>query len=208
MWYFLVILAILHLGLLKISPQYRYIVQASIPSFSFFFPLLLSSLSVIILVFSNPILFCFFLFLYSTFHVFYFLSFSSVFLCISSTFSFFFCLFFVCLLLYFMLTSMFLLWLSLFIIYFLFLLLSLSLSSTFLLGFLLLSFFACLLLYSPYSSLYLFAYMCFAYYYYYYPPVLLFCIFYLLIFCLPFLLIFLHFSFTFVSLILFFFLSL
>ena len=45
------------------------------------------------LVFSDPILFCLFLFLYTSFHVFYFLSFSSVCLCIYSTFSFSFCLF-------------------------------------------------------------------------------------------------------------------
>ena len=46
-----------------------------------------------ILVFSDPIIFCLFLFLYTTFPVFYYLSFSSVCLCISSTFSFSFCLF-------------------------------------------------------------------------------------------------------------------
>ena len=47
--------------------------------------------------------------------------------------------------------------------------LSLSLSSTFLLGFLLLSFFAFVLLYSPYSSLYPFVHLrVFVYYYYYY----------------------------------------
>ena len=44
-------------------------------------------------------------------------------------------------------------------------------------------------------------YFCFYYYCYYhfYPPVLRFCIFYLSIFCLPFLLIFLLFSFSFFS---------
>ena len=47
----------------------------------------------IILVFSHPILFSLFLFLCSTFLDFYFLSVSSVFLCISSTFSFSFSLF-------------------------------------------------------------------------------------------------------------------
>ena len=45
------------------------------------------------MVFSDPILFSLFLFLCSTFPVFYFLSFPSVFLCTSSTFSFSFSLF-------------------------------------------------------------------------------------------------------------------
>ena len=45
-----------------------------------------------ILAFSHSILFCLFLLLYTTFPVFYFLSFSSVCLCISSTFSLSFCL--------------------------------------------------------------------------------------------------------------------
>ena len=43
LWTF-AIFAILHLGLLKISPQHRYAVQTSISSFSSFFPLLLSIL--------------------------------------------------------------------------------------------------------------------------------------------------------------------
>ena len=46
-----------------------------------------------ILVFSDPILFCLFLLLYTTFPVFYFLSFSSACLCTSSYFSLFFGLF-------------------------------------------------------------------------------------------------------------------
>ena len=91
--------------------------------------------------------------------------------------------FFFCLLLFFLLPSIFLLWFYLFIIYFFFLLLSLSLSSTFLLGFLLLSFFACLLLYSLLFSL---SFRVCVFYYYY--PILLFCTFYLSIFCLLFLL--------------------
>ena len=65
-----------------------------------------------ILVFSDPILFSLFLFLCSTFPVFYFLSFSSVFLCISSTFPF--CL--SCLPSTFFLTAFYLSLLSLFII--------------------------------------------------------------------------------------------
>ena len=84
--------------------------------------------------------------------------------------------FFVCVLLSFLLSSIFLLWFSLFIIYFLFLLLSLSLSSIFLLGFHPLSFFACVLLYSLFSVSF-----CVCVFYYYYP-VLFFCIFYLSIF--------------------------
>ena len=41
---FVVTLAILHLGLLRISPHHRYILHTSLPSFSSFFPLLLSIL--------------------------------------------------------------------------------------------------------------------------------------------------------------------
>ena len=124
-----------------------------------------------ILVFLGPVLFCLFLFrillsLCSTFD----LSPQSVFayhlLSLSPSVTF-----FVCLVLFFLLSSIFLLWFSLFIIHFLFLILSLSLSSTFLLGFLLPSFFACLLFYSPDSSVYLFVF------YYYHYRILLFCIF-------------------------------
>ena len=148
-----------------------------------------------ILVFSDPILFCLFIFLSSIFPVFYFLSFSSVFLCIS--------------LILFLLMSLSLpaLYLSplTYFVYHLFshsASISLSLCSLFLVGFLLLSFFTCLLLHSTYSFLYLFGYMRFIIILLYFFS----CIFYLSFFCLPFLLIFLHFSFSFVFLILFFFL--
>ena len=56
------ILAILHLGLLRISPQHRYIVETSFRSFSSFFPLLLlfskCYIHFFILFFSDPTLFC------------------------------------------------------------------------------------------------------------------------------------------------------
>ena len=159
------IFVIFYLVFWRISPQCRHIVQTWLPLISSFFLCcylfslycqlcILWNIYFFILAFSDPVLFSLFLFLCSTFRVFYFLSFSSVFLCISSTSTFSFSIS-VCLLLSFMLPSIFLLWLSLFIIYFFFLLLSLSLSSTILLGFLLLSFFACIVLCSPYSSLYL-----------------------------------------------------
>ena len=99
----------------------------------------------------------------STFLVLYFLSFSSVFLWISSTFSFFsFCLF-PFLSSTFFLDTFYLSPQTFFVYHLIFLSVSISLSSTFFLGFFLHSFFACLLLYSPYSF-YLFAHLCFFYY--------------------------------------------
>ena len=148
----------------------------------------------LILVFSDPILFYLLLFLCTTFPAFYFLSFSSVCLCISSTFSF-----FTCLLLSFLLSSIFLLWFSLFIIYFLLLLVSFFvfyfpswLSSTF---FFCLSSIIFPLLFTLSFCMYVF--------YYYYPPILLFCIFYLSVFvCL-----FCLFFYVFLSLLFFLFCS-
>ena len=116
-----------------------------------------------ILDFSNPILFYLFLFLSPTSYLLPLPFFAYSLLSLSPSVSF-----FVCLLLSFLLSSIYLLWLSLFILNFLFLLLSLSLSSTFLLGFLLLYFFDCLPLFSPYSFLYLFVYKCFIFYCYFF----------------------------------------
>ena len=152
---------ILHLSLLRISPQHRYIMQTSIPLFSSFFSLLLSIIQIkhfFILVFSDPILFSLYFFQCSTFPV---------------------------------LLSIFLLCLSLHILYFLFLLLSflsvfyflscclLSFSSDFLYHLIFLSasiyffvfcspswisspFILCLSsIIIPYSSLYLFVHLCY-----------------------------------------------
>ena len=157
------ILSILHLGLLRISLQHRYIIQTSIPSFSFLCCYLFSKWYIyfFILFFSDPILFCLFLFLYTTFPVFYFLSFFSICLSISSTLSFSFCLF-VCLSSTFFLAVFYLSSLIFFVYHLLSVSASVSfvvfwfpswLSSTF--------FLSCHLLYSPYSSLSLFEYMCF-----------------------------------------------
>ena len=158
----------LHLGLLRISLQHRYFVQTSFPSFFPSFLLLFYVFSkwkiyFFILVFSDPTLFCLLLFLSSTFPH---LSFS-------------FCLFLS------LSPASFLDVLSLFILYFLFLVLSLSLfvfyfpSSTFSLS-------------SVISPL-LFSLSFCVFYYYCYPPVLIFCICYLSVCCLPFLFIFLYF---------------
>ena len=94
-----VIFVIFYLVFWRISPQCRHIVQTWLPLISSFFLCcylfsLYCQLSILwniyffILAFSDPILFSLFLFLCSTFRVFYFLSFSSVFLCISSTSTF------------------------------------------------------------------------------------------------------------------------
>ena len=145
-FYFSAILAILRLGLLRTSPQHRYIVQTSILSFSYFAVVysLNEAYIFFILVFSYSILSCL------SFSVCYF---PSVFLCISSNFSFSFC-FSLCLLLYFLpvfyllsFSSDFLCLSSTFSFSFC---LFLCLSSTYFLGCLLLSFFASLLLYFPY----------------------------------------------------------
>ena len=164
---FLAILGILHLGL------WGYLLSTDIlcrPQFRRFLPSLLCcyvfskwNIYFFILVFSDPILFCLFLFLYtSSLSSTFCLSLLSVFgyslLSLSPTVSF-----FICLLLSFLLLSFFYLSSLIFFVYHL---LSLSASVSlivfyFLLGFLLLSFFACLLLYPPYSSLYLFGYVCF-----------------------------------------------
>ena len=192
----LAILAILHLGLLRISPQHRYIVQTSIPSFSSFFPLLLNvfskwNIDVFILVFSDPILFCLLLFLYN-----FLLSILRFYLSLN------------------ILNFLFLLlFLSLSVFYFLSCCL-LSFSSDF------------LYLSSSTFSVSFFFFPSFIYFlslpvFYYIPLTLLFifprmCVLLLSLpcsflyflpfsFCLPILLIFLHFSFSFVFLILFFF---
>ena len=71
------------------TPQFH----CFLPSFLYCYLISKWKIYFFILVFSDPILFSLFLVLCSTFPIFYFLSFSSVFPCISSTFSFFFCLF-------------------------------------------------------------------------------------------------------------------
>ena len=103
-----------------------------------------------ILVFSDPIIFCYFLFLCTTFPVFYFLSFSSV--CQSLHILYFFfssAVFFLSPLIFF---SYHLLFLSSFVSLFVFYFPS-RLSCTF--------FFNCLLLHSPFHFRYLFIYLCF-----------------------------------------------
>ena len=156
----LAILAILHLGLLRISPQHRCIMQTSCKSVVFFLPSFVVIYSLnetyifFILVFSYPILLYLFLFLSSTSP------------CLSPL-SFF---------VYHPLSH------SPSVSFFVSLLLSFFVS-------LLLSFFACLPLYFPYSFLFLF--LCVFFYF----PVLIFCILYVSISCLPFPLIFLSFYF-------------
>ena len=104
------ILAILHLGLLRISAQHRYIVQTSNPLFSSFFVAIysLNETYFFISVFSDPVLFSF------SFPVFYFpcLQHSFFLLCLSLHILYFLSpsvSFFVCLLLSFLLPSIFLL---------------------------------------------------------------------------------------------------
>ena len=153
-------LAILHLdgSLEDISPEqiYRANFRRFLPSFHFCYRFFKSNIYLFILVFSDPIIFCLFLFLSSIFPVFYFLSFSSVFLCISVI---------LFLLLSLSLPALYLSPLTFFVYHLFFhsafVSLSLSLSSLFLLVFLLLFFFTCLLLHSPYSFLYFFGYICF-----------------------------------------------
>ena len=104
------ILAILHLGLLRISAQHRYIVQTSNPLFSSFFVAIysLNETYFFISVFSDPVLFSF------SFPVFYLpcLQLSFFLLCLSLHILYFLSpsvSFFVCLLLSFLLPSIFLL---------------------------------------------------------------------------------------------------
>ena len=139
-----------------------------------------------------------------SFPVFYFLSFSSVFLSISSTFSFTFCLF-----LYlpsaFFLAAFYLSPLSFFVYHLILLSTSISFFVFYVPSWLYSIFILCLssVVFPLFFSLSFCAFVYYYYHYYYqhfYPPVLLFCIFYLLIFCLPFLLIFLLFSFSFIFL--------
>ena len=92
------------------------------------------------------------------------------------------------------LSSSFFFWFSLFILYFLFFFLSLDLSVFYFLSFLCSTIFP-LLCSLPLHTCVRFYY--YYYYYYYYFSVLLFCVFYLSVSCLPFLLIFLSFSFSF-----------
>ena len=191
----------------NISPAQIY--RADLTSVVFFF------LSFVAIYFVNEtyissfqsfqiLFFSVFLFLSYNFPIFYFLSFSSVFLCISPTF--YFCLY---LSVFYFLSCCLLLFSSDF----------LCLSSNFSFCFylflcLLLSFLAFFYFHSlqvfydiPLTLLFILLHICvcvFFYYHYYYhlyPPVLLFCIFYLSVFCLPFLLIFLLFSFSFMPLI-------
>ena len=140
-----------------------------------------------ILVFSYPILFC--LFFFSVFYfpsvclslyILYFL-----FLLLSLSLSVFY--FFSCL------ASVFLLWLSLFILYFLFLLLSPSFSVFYFFFWLSPTFFLCL---SSTIFLLLLSFIFHVCYYYRYSSVLLFCVFYLSVFCLAFLFCFSYFFFS------------
>ena len=157
-----------------------------------------------ILVFSDPILFSLFLFLCSTFPVFYFLSFSSVFLCISSTFSF--CLsclsftFLLCLLSFSSSSNFLCLPSNFSFCFYLFLCLLLSFLAFF--------YFHSLpvFYYIPLTLLFMFLHICVFLLLSFLFSVLLFCIFYLSIFCLPLPLIFLLFPFSFIFLILFIFL--
>ena len=143
-----------------------------------------------ILVFSDPILFSLFLFLCSVFPVFYFLSFSSVLLCIFSTFS----LLLLSLSSTFFLAAFYLSPLT-FLVYHLVFSFCFYLFLCLLLSFLDFFYFHSLpvFYYIPLTIFFIFLRIrVFFYYYHFYPSVLLFCIFYLSIFCLPFLLIFLH----------------
>ena len=167
-----------------------------------------------ILVFLDPILFSLFLFLCSTFLVFYFLSFSSFFLCISCPVSFSFSLL-LCLSFTFFLAAFYLSPLTFFVYHLIFLSASISffpcwLSSTFILC---LSYIIFTFLFSLSFCAFVFiiiiiiiiifiiSYSLFLYFLFFF-----FCIFYISVFfCLPFLLIFLLFSFSFLFLILFFF---
>ena len=79
--------------LLSTDTSYGHQFRCFLPSFFCCYLFSKWNIYFFILVFSDPILFSLFLFLCSTFPVFYFLSFPSVFLCTSSTFSFSFSLF-------------------------------------------------------------------------------------------------------------------
>ena len=153
---------------------------------------------------STPCFFCFFfwnsLFRCNTFPVSYFLSFS----CLSLHILYFLCLF-PCLSSIFFLAVFYLSPL----IFFVYHLLSIS-ASVFFFIFYFPSWLSSTFFYGLSSIIFplLFSlsfHVCVFYYYYYYA-ILLFCILYLSVFCKPFLLILLHFSFSFVSLILLFFL--
>ena len=205
---FFAIFAILYVSLFRISPQHRYIVKISPPSFSSFFPLLLSILLMkhIFLQFSlfrsysiQSFFSCVLLSLSSPFYLFplpffaYPLLSLSVFLCVSSTF---------------FLAAFYLFPMTFFVYHLIFLSASISfftfyfpswLSSTFIL-------FLFCIIFPLLFSLSFRAFACYYYYYYHFcPSVLLFCIFRLPIFCLPLLLIFLLFSFSFLFLIFLFF---